>query len=151
MMAKNNGAVDGLACSAAVAAGPSLRLPGRQVQKNQLKKWAHMNKELVEKMAFMAGDLVRKAMEVGLSWDEAVASMGLASRMLAQIASLNGVGTPTECEKHATKRFSEGFSQHVMLVKGDDEGLAELQLNLPEIDSQLDELMALRSISPTKH
>ena len=51
-----------------------------------------------------------------LTWDEAVAALGLASKTLATEAAAAGDGTSANCEAWALKRFDEGFTRNVGLV-----------------------------------
>lgn len=51
-----------------------------------------------------------------LSWDEAVGAAGIASAMLADIASANGDGELSNCIEHARKRFNEGLAVKVTRV-----------------------------------
>lgn len=51
-----------------------------------------------------------------LSWDEAVGAAGIASAMLADIASANGDGEFSNCIEHARKRFNEGLAVKVTRV-----------------------------------
>jgi len=51
-----------------------------------------------------------------LSWDEAVGAAGIASAMLADIASSHGDGDRANCIEHAKKRFNEGLLVKVTKV-----------------------------------
>lgn len=74
-----------------------------------------MNK-LHQAMGSLASKVIQAAMASGLSWDESVAALGLASKALADGAAKDGDGTITDCHAHAQKRFAEGFAQPVQWV-----------------------------------
>ncbi len=68
-------------------------------------------KELHQKIGAMAAETVKLALASGLSWDEAVAALGVASKALAVQASKQGDGAQADCVAHAAKRFTEGMKQ----------------------------------------
>ena len=72
--------------------------------------------ELNSKIGFVAGMLVRQAMNSGLAWDDAVAAFGLAAKAAAQAAASAGDGNSAECVDQAKMRFEEAFAQDVRVV-----------------------------------
>lgn len=75
-----------------------------------------MSKELKQNIGNLARQIIETAMASGLTWDEAIAAMGVASKALAITATSNGDGPAGDCQVHAQKRFTEGFSQEVQIV-----------------------------------
>lgn len=74
------------------------------------------------KIGLFVNRLVREAMMAsGLTWDEAVASFGLAAKATAVAAAKSGDGSTEDCIAQALKRFEEGFAQPVrVIVAGTD-------------------------------
>lgn len=72
--------------------------------------------ELHQNMGALASKVIQAARASGLSWDESVAALGLASKALADGAAKDGDGTITDCHAHAKKRFTEAFAQQVQLI-----------------------------------
>ena len=65
------------------------------------------------KIGTTAAAAITLAMDSGLTWDEAVAALGVACKALAKKASNRGDGSEADCESHALKRFNQGFEQDV--------------------------------------
>lgn len=72
--------------------------------------------KLHQDMGALASKVIQAAMASGLSWDESVAALGLATKALADGAAKDGDGTVADCHAHAQKRFTEAFAQEVQLV-----------------------------------
>jgi len=68
------------------------------------------------KIGLFVNLLVQEAMASGLTWDEAVAAFGLASKATAVIASKSGDGIAKDCVAHSRKRFEEAFAQPVQVI-----------------------------------
>ncbi|WP_028219447.1 hypothetical protein [Paraburkholderia oxyphila] len=73
-----------------------------------------MEDELTTKIGFAAGKLVQQAMELGLTWDEAVAAFGLAAKASAEAAAHAGNGE--DCIEFARRRLEEAFAQEVRVI-----------------------------------
>ena len=61
----------------------------------------------------LAGLVIQNAMESGLSWDESIASLGVAAKALASKAHIEGCGSVEDCHELASMRFNQGFDQQV--------------------------------------
>ncbi len=71
-----------------------------------------------QKMHDFANLVSQNAISSGLSWDEAVMALGIASKAIAQIAAQGGDQHPDSCEPLARKRLDQGFAQQVQVVMG---------------------------------
>lgn len=70
-----------------------------------------------EKMGSLAFEAIKLAMASGLTWEEAVASFGIACKAIASSAS-EGRGVPVdECIAHASRRFAEGMAQDAQSIE----------------------------------
>lgn len=72
--------------------------------------------DLQKKIGAFAGQVAMSAKVSGLSWDEAVAAMGIVAKSLAVEASSKGDDTEENCVVLAKKRFVEAVSQNVRLI-----------------------------------
>lgn len=75
-----------------------------------------MSNALKTRIETLAADAIKLAMASGLTWDEAVAAFGVASKALATKASTQGDGNKEGCELHALKRFQQGLAQDVEIL-----------------------------------
>ncbi|SEI14582.1 hypothetical protein [Paraburkholderia hospita] len=103
--------------------------------------------ELNSKIGFVAGMLVRQAMNSGLAWDEAVAAFGLAAKAAAQAAASAGDGSAAECVDQARMRFEEAFAQDVRVVVV---GADMQQIRDAYADGDADRLLANGGVKHTK-
>jgi hypothetical protein len=69
------------------------------------------NQEKKNRIVEFAARVAVQAQESGLTWDEAVASFGVASKTLGAMAT--AMGDSGDCIAHAKKRLEEGFEQTV--------------------------------------
>lgn len=76
-----------------------------------------MDKELTKKIGDLASAAVKAALASGLTWDEAVAAFGVASKALAVRASGQGDGTQADCTARAMKRFKQGVDQTAAVIQ----------------------------------
>lgn len=77
-----------------------------------------MSNELKLQVGKLASEIIQAAMASGLSWDETVAAMGVASKALVVEAQQDGDGSFEDRLAHAQKRFAEGLSQNARVVFG---------------------------------
>lgn len=68
------------------------------------------------KIGAVAGTLVQQVMELGLTWDEAVAAFRLAAKAAAQAAVSAGEHTNEDCVAIAREGLNEAFVQEVRVV-----------------------------------
>ncbi|WP_321867485.1 hypothetical protein [Paraburkholderia tropica] len=80
-----------------------------------------MNDENREKIGSVAGQFVQQAMELGLTWDEAVAAFGLAAKAAAQAAASTSENSNEDCVALARQRLDEAFAIDVRVVVTIDE------------------------------
>jgi hypothetical protein len=79
-----------------------------------------MDDELSAKIGVIAGNLVQEVMASGLTWDDAVAALGLAAKATAQAAASAGHAPAAECIALARRRFEDAFAQDVRVTLADD-------------------------------
>lgn len=72
--------------------------------------------KLQTNIGLLAAKVFKEAMASGLTWDESIAALGVAAKVLADGAEKEGDGTTPDCHAHAQKRFAEGFAQQVQVV-----------------------------------
>jgi hypothetical protein len=75
-----------------------------------------MDDETGEKIGSVAGQLVQQIIELGLTWDEAVAAFGLAARATAQAAASAGADPGEDCVSIARQRLIEAFEFNVRVI-----------------------------------
>lgn len=68
---------------------------------------------MAEKCGRLADKVFVEMANSGLTWDEAVAALGIAAKATSKNAAMSGDGTPEDCLAHAKKRFEEGLAQNV--------------------------------------
>ncbi|MBB2984258.1 hypothetical protein FHX57_007388 [Paraburkholderia tropica] len=75
-----------------------------------------MDNETRAKIGSVAGQLVQQAMELGLTWDEAVAAFGLAAKAAAQAAESSGGKANEDCVAIARQRLDDAFALDVRVI-----------------------------------
>jgi hypothetical protein len=77
-----------------------------------------MDDETGEKIGSVAGRLVQQIIELGLTWEEAVAAFGLAARATAQAAASAGAGAQPgeDCVAIARQQLIEAFEFNVRVI-----------------------------------
>jgi Na+/alanine symporter len=75
-----------------------------------------MDNETREKIGSAAGQFVQQAMELGLTWDEAVAAFGLAAKAAAHAAASTSDDTNENCVAIARQRLDDAFATDVRVV-----------------------------------
>lgn len=80
-----------------------------------------MDEENREKIGSAAGQFVQHAMELGLTWDEAVTAFGLAAKAAAQAAASTSENVKEDCIALARQRLDEAFAIDVRVVVTIDE------------------------------
>lgn len=65
----------------------------------------------LQQIGMLVSTAIQESMKSGLTWDGSVAAFGMAPKALADRASIEGDGTPEDCQSRARKRFEEGFAQ----------------------------------------
>ncbi|PVX85680.1 hypothetical protein [Paraburkholderia unamae] len=78
-----------------------------------------MDDERKARIGAIAGKLVQEVMLTGLTWDEAVAALGLAAKETAQAAASAGHAPASECLALARRCFEDAFAQEVHVVIAD--------------------------------
>lgn len=73
-----------------------------------------MNKR--QQICGLAAKIVQVGMASGLTWDETVAALGVAAKVLANGAANEGDGSKPDCHQYAQKRFAEAFAQDVDVI-----------------------------------
>jgi hypothetical protein len=74
-------------------------------------------KMTTQKIGDLAQQAISLAMQSGLTWDEAIAAFGLASKALSFAAANNGNDPLEVCIAHAKKRFEQGLNQDARMVE----------------------------------
>lgn len=75
-----------------------------------------MDDETGEKIGAVAGKLVQQIIELGLTWEEAVAAFGLAARATAQAAGSAGADPGEDCVAIARQQLMEAFEFNVRVI-----------------------------------
>jgi hypothetical protein len=75
-----------------------------------------MDDETGEKIGSVAGRLVQQIIELGLTWEEAVAAFGLAARATAQAAAGAGAEPGEDCVSIARQQLIEAFEFDVRVI-----------------------------------
>jgi hypothetical protein len=75
-----------------------------------------MDDETGEKIGSVAGRLVQQIIELGLTWEEAVAAFGLAARATAQAAAGAGAEPGEDCVAIARRQLIEAFEFNVRVI-----------------------------------
>lgn len=75
-----------------------------------------MDDETGEKIGSVAGRLVQQIIELGLTWEEAVAAFGLAARATAQAAASAGAEAGEDCVSIARQQLIEAFEFDVRVI-----------------------------------
>ena len=75
-----------------------------------------MDNEAGEKIGSAAGKFVQQAMELGLTWDEAVTAFGLAAKAAANAAASTSENASEDCVAIAHQRLEEAFATEVRVV-----------------------------------
>lgn len=93
-----------------------------------------MDDEQKARIGVIAGKFVQDAMTSGLTWEEAIAALGLAAKATALAAAGAGHAPASECVALARRRFEEAFAQEVNVVVVDG--------SAPERDAEDNPLLA---------
>ncbi|WP_321817797.1 MULTISPECIES: hypothetical protein [unclassified Paraburkholderia] len=75
-----------------------------------------MDNETGERIGAVAGKLVQEIIELGLTWEEAVAAFGLAARATAQAAASAGADAGEDCVSIARQQLMEAFEFDVRVI-----------------------------------
>jgi len=75
-----------------------------------------MDSETRARIGSAAGWFVQQAMELGLTWDEAVAAFGLAAKAAAHAAASTGDNANEDCVAIGRQRLEEAFESDVRVV-----------------------------------
>jgi hypothetical protein len=75
-----------------------------------------MDNETGAKIGSAAGLFVQQAMELGLTWDEAVAAFGLAAKAAAQAAESSSDNGNEDCVALARQRLEDAFASDVRVI-----------------------------------
>ena len=75
-----------------------------------------MDNESQEKIGSAAGTFVQQAMDLGLTWDEAVTAFGLAAKAAANAAASTSGNASEDCVAMAHQRLEEVFAAEVRVV-----------------------------------
>ncbi len=92
--------------------------------------------DLQNKISAFAAEVVTAARASGLSWDEAVASLGIAAKAMA-VGETEIMGKDDSI-LHAKKRLEEGFSQNARIVFAQSDVSDLKELSKSQVDAIAD-------------
>ncbi|HKR42543.1 MAG TPA: hypothetical protein VJU59_23210 [Paraburkholderia sp.] len=75
-----------------------------------------MDSETRAKIGSAAGHFVQQAIELGLTWDEAVSAFGLAAKAAAHAAASTSDNANEDCVAIARQRLDDAFASDVRVV-----------------------------------
>lgn len=76
-----------------------------------------MDDDQIKKMGALAAKVSKAVIDSGLTWDEGIAGLGVASKAIALQAAREGAGSNEECVARAQKRFQQGMDKAPAVLK----------------------------------
>lgn len=70
-----------------------------------------MDNDTIHKMGSLSAKVAKAVMESGLTWDEGIAALGVATKAIALQASREGAGLSSDCVARAHTSFQQGMDK----------------------------------------